>query len=96
MYQMGDPEPIKRNIIINEQKPQDGKAKRKHTDEYKIGTYNVRTLLNNRICDLALVCAENNINILAIQEHRWTTEEEGAINRTEDMKWAIEGQGVLV
>lgn len=44
--------------------------------EFKFGSYNVKTLLDNRILELVTGCDDHDIDIITIQEHRWTTEEE--------------------
>jgi len=38
-----------------------------------ISTYNVHTLLDNRIYELTAGCQEKSIDLVAIQEHRWNT-----------------------
>ena len=64
-----------------------------------IGTYNVHTLLDNRMYELSSGCNEQHIDILGVQEHRWTTTEAVDIYWTDDKKWAflytsaLEGQG---
>ena len=64
-----------------------------------ISTYNVHTLLDNRIYELTAGCQDQHISLVAIQEHRWTTPNEVETYWTEDRKWAmlytsaIEGQG---
>mgnify|MGYP001794201292 FL=1 len=62
-------------------------------------TYNVRTLLKKgQIHQLIKGCKENDIDIVAIQEHRWRTDNEIDIykNSDYDMFYATaskEGQG---
>ena len=54
-----------------------------------IATYNLHTLLDNRILELTSGCKEQGINIVAVQEHRWTTTEEVDTYWTNDRKWVL-------
>ena len=57
--------------------------------EFKFGSYNVKTLLENRILELVTGCDDHNIDIITIQEHRWTTEEEYTTYHTPDNNWVF-------
>ena len=66
---------------------------------FKFGSYNVQTLLDNRILELIAGCDETKMDIIAIQEHRWTTTVDIEVYHSPDNKWifihttAKDGQG---
>jgi len=54
-----------------------------------ISTYNVHTLLDNRIYELTAGCQEKSIDLVAIQEHRWNTSKDIDTFWTEEKSWAM-------